>query len=288
MKKYLLILLVLTISVINPLFANNNDSLINEDDSVIQYFLEYETGAASILYHTIQFGSTGDTFNYVNEGGQDILFPFERFNIGAVINDRHRVSFLYQPLEINTVVKFKEDRRIDGNDYGADTTMELKYGFPFWRVSYSYDLLEEEDVVLGVGAALQIRNASIVFKTLDDSVPASVSQNVGLVPALHVYSRWSVLDNVNLSADITGLYASSAFINGADFEFEGSILDASLRAGYVLKNNIELFGNLRFLGGTAKGTSEYESETWAVSDSDDRFTSNYLSTFEATVGFTIR
>jgi hypothetical protein len=31
--------------------------------------------------------------------------------------------------------------------------------------------------------------------------------------------------------------------NGADFDFEGSILDASLRMGYVMENDLELFGN---------------------------------------------
>lgn len=287
MKKSITMILVLLLSLTTPIFANSNESLINEEDSPVQFFAEYELGLVDIIYHTIKIGTGGANFNYVTQGGQDILFPFERFNVGAIINDRHRVSFLYQPLEINTVVPFEDNVIVDDKTFDDGTTMELKYGFPFWRVSYSYDLLSEKELVFGVGASLQIRNASIVFKEIDGQ-DVAVSQNVGPVPAVHIYSRWETPYNVNLSADITGLYASSALINGASFEFEGSILDASLRAGYQLKHNIEIFGNLRFLGGTAAGSSEYEDTNWSVASSNDRYTSNYLATMSATMGLTIR
>jgi hypothetical protein len=84
------------------------------------------------------------------------------------------------------------------------------------------------------------------------------------------------------------LYASSAFINGADFEFEGSILDASLRVGYQLRNNIEIFGNIRFFGGTSKGTSSYAGTNWSVSSTGDRFSQNNIASLTSTIGLTIR
>ena len=285
MKKYLTILIVLLLSIASPIFANYDASLINKEDAPVQFFADYETGLVSVLSHKIQIGEHGTLFDYVSQGGQDILFPFERYNVGAVINDRHRVSFLYQPLEINTVVPFEAPVTVDNKTFNGVT--ELKYGFPFWRVSYSYDLLEEKDVTFAVGFSLQIRNASIVFKDVDGTNVA-VSQNVGPVPAIHIYSRWETPFGVDLSADITGLYASSALINGASFEFEGSILDASLRAGYELKNNVEIFGNIRFLGGTAKGSSSYSGTNWSVASSDGRYTENNLATLSATMGLTIR
>jgi len=257
----------------------------------VQFFVEYEKGLVSVLAHNIQIGSSGTQFDYVTQGGQDILFPFERLNVGAVINDNHRVSFLYQPLEKNTVVPFESTVTIDGKDFVGTPTdpvsMELKYGFPFWRVTYSYKVLDKKDFTLAVGAALQIRNASIIFKAVDGS-EVSVSQNVGPFPALHIYSMWKTPIGVNLTADITGLYASSALINGANFEFEGSILDASLRASYELKNSVDIFANVRFLGGTSKGTSSYDGSNWSVSSNDDRFSQNNLATLSTTLGLTIR
>jgi hypothetical protein len=286
MKKKFAILAVLLFILTGTVFATSNESLINEEDAPVQFFAEYEKGLIGIISHEIQIGSNGTLFNYVTQGGQDILFPFERINVGAVINNHHRISFLYQPFEINTVVPFEDTTKIDGKDF--DGPVELKYGFPFWRVTYAYDLMDEDDITIAVGAALQIRDASIIFKEVG-GVDVSVSQNVGPVPALNIYLMWETPVGINLSADITGLYASSAFINGADFEFEGSVLDASLRAGYRLKHNMEIFGNIRFFGGTSKGKSSYEGTNWSVSSSDpERFSQNNIATLTATMGLTIR
>lgn len=70
------------------------------------------------------------------------------------------------------------------NSASGGDSMELTYSFPFFRATYTYDLLSKFDnAYLGVGLALQIRNASIRFIPVDGS-DAYVAQNVGLVPAL--------------------------------------------------------------------------------------------------------
>ena len=283
MKK--LILSILLLILVSGVWAE--ESLINKEDSAVEFFLESELGAVSILYHTIRIGdpATASTFDFVNEGGQEILYLFQRYNLGMQIKDHHRVSFLYQPLEVTTETVFAEDRIIDGVTFAAGTPMEVSYGFPFFRITYGYDFFEEDNIDLGIGAALQLRNASIVFKQLDGE-QMTVSQNLGPVPALHIFGRYDFDIGLFLSTDITGLYASSAIINGANFEFEGSILDASLRAGYTLKNNIDLYMNARFLGGSAAGTSGYERIHWT--DSDNPSTANYLVTTALTFGLTVK
>lgn len=99
---------------------------------------------------------------------------------------------------------------------------------------------------------------------------------------------WETPVGINLSSDITGSYASSALFNGADFDFEGSLLDASVRAGYRIKNNVELFSNFRLFGGTSSGTSNYPGTNWSVTSGDNRFSENNLWTFSATLGCTMR
>ena len=95
-QKYPVVLALVLLSITSTIFAASNDSLINESDAPVQFFAEYEQGLVSVLSHTIQVGTNGTPFDYVEKGGQDVLLPFERLNIGAVIKDRHRVSFLYQ------------------------------------------------------------------------------------------------------------------------------------------------------------------------------------------------
>lgn len=286
MKRTIFFFIILTLLAAG---LCSEESLINKKDSPVRFFLESEFGMLKIIYHTILIGdeseSTGTTFDYVDQGGQEILYPFKRFNAGFVINEKHRVSFLYQPLEIATEVTFKDDVIIDNVTFPEGTPMEITYSFPFYRVTYGYDFFDEEYKDMGVGGALQLRNASIVFKEIAGE-QMTVSQNLGPVPALYFFGKYSFKTGIYLQSEITGLYASSAFINGADFDFEGSILDASLRTGWTLKNNIDVFINLRFLGGSAAGTSEYDYENWT--DSVEKATANYLATTSFTLGITVR
>lgn len=292
MKKKILLALFLALSIFSiPAQAPaDSESLLNRPESPVQLFLEAEFGTVKIFHHTYRSGATADgasTFNFVTQGGQEILFPFQRFNAGVEIAGRHRVSFLYQPLEIVTEVTFREAVTIDGVIFAADTPMELTYGFPFYRLTYGYDFFPGDRVSLGAGAALQLRNASIVFKQLDGTASQmTVSQNLGPVPAIHLFGSYRFDSGLFLYGEATGLYASSAFINGADFDFEGSILDASLRAGYELKNGVAPFINLRFLGGSAAGVSQYPDQFWTESVEDA--TANYLATGSLTLGVSVR
>lgn len=225
-------------------------------------FLETEQGTIGLVYHTYQNGTAGTNFDFIKQGGQTNLYPFSRYTVGATIQENHRLWFTYQPLELKTSVEFVTNVTIGSQLFEAGNPVDLTYSFPFYRMTYTYDLLSKYDnAYLGVGLALQIRNASIQFKEVNGE-DLYVSQNVGLVPALAIYSEYVFPFGLTLSADIAGSYADSAIINGADFEFAGSILDASLRMSYLVSENYSLFANARFFGGTAEGISENIGDNW--------------------------
>jgi len=285
MKK---LIAVFTI-VIMAVFATASDdmSLINKKDSPVQIYFEVETGLFGVLDHTYQSGRTDESatnFDFVNEGGQDILFPFERYVAGLTIKNKHKIGLLYQPLTVVTNVTFRDDVMIDSVMFASGTPMEIKYGFPFYRFTYSYSFVKNDNLELAAGVALQARNASIVFKEISGG-QMTVSQNVGPVPAINLYGKYTFNSGLYMSLDATGLYASSSLINGASFNFEGSILDASLRAGYPLLEGLDVFTNLRYLGGTAKGESEYVERTWT--EPTESYTSNVLSTMSFTLGISV-
>ncbi|MDZ7820426.1 MAG: hypothetical protein U5N26_00675 [Candidatus Marinimicrobia bacterium] len=285
MKK--IFVMLLTLFLLLPLRAADNGSLINDPGSPVQIFFEVETGLFSVLNHRYQVGREEEgatNFDFVNQGGQDILLPFDRYTAGLTINGRHRIGLLYQPLTVNTDVTFREDVMVDSVLFTAGTPMELKYGFPFYRFTYSYTFLDREHLRMAGGAALQARNASIVFKAVDGS-GLVVAQNVGPVPSFYLCGRYTADSGWYVSLDATGLYASSAVINGANFDFEGSLLDASLRTGYPLRKGMEVFGNLRFLGGTSRGESQYPAESWSVTE--ERYGENLLGTMAFTLGISI-
>lgn len=248
-----------------------------------------ELGAVKVLNHTIQLGDDGSEFDYVEQGGQEILFPFKRAAVELTLGGRHDVVFLYQPLTIATKTRVPADLdegvTFDGVTFNKDSGLDLKYGFDFWRVSYLYRIVDSPKWNVGAGLSLQLRNASIVFESTDGEA-ITVNQNLGPVPIIKTRAEYRFDSGVFVGAEVDGFYASSAFINGADFEFEGSILDASLRAGLPVLDGADAYVNVRFLGGTAKGRSQYDDRRWT--EGVTNYTSNALSTLSVTLGARLR
>lgn len=252
-----------------------------ESTEALKLFAEVEQGFLKVAAHRFQSGAEGTDFDFVTQGGQELLFPVNRAKLGLQIADRHLLTAVYQPLLLETQVSFREDVTIDGVLFAEGTRMNLSYGFPFWRFSYGFDLLPQENLALFAGLALQLRNASIRFESADGSI-GTTNQNLGPVPALFAQFDYTFDSGIQLGAEATGSYASSAFFNGADFDFEGSLLDASLRVSFPVYGPASTFLSLRYLGGTAVGTSNYEARYWT--QSQERFTSNKLSTLILSAG----
>lgn len=286
MKKTILFtVLMLLISLLS--FS----TFLNDEDNIYKLNLEYENGWVKVLSHTLQFGEDGTEFDFVEQGGQDILFPFERFTADLEFLEKHHVVFLYQPLTVETKVQQREELTFNDTVFATETdedsVLNVKYGFPFWRISYLYDFLENEDYYFSAGLSLQLRNASIVFENYDGS-KVTVNQNLGPVPIIKIKAAYFFDNGIYLETDADGFYASSAFINGADFNFEGSVFDISGRVGFELKDSLNTFINIRYLGGTANGTSQYESTRWSESGQSENYTSNILNTATFTLGFEIK
>ncbi|MFW5743704.1 MAG: hypothetical protein ACOCW3_02825 [Spirochaetota bacterium] len=266
------------------------EPLLNRNDGPLQVTAVAETGFVKVLSHTIKVGEDGTRFDFVKEGGQEIVFPISRFTAELAANDRHTVILLYQPLEIATQVRFDAVRKIDNVDFEEDGGVNVTYGFPFYRVSYLYDFAAAESLELAAGVSLQLRNASVRFVSTDGEQVA-VSQDLGPVPILKVRGEYrfpdAAIPGAFLGLEADGFFASSAFINGADYEFSGSIYDVSLRAGFEPTDGVDLFANLRALGGGASGTRPDDArEFWSQSRSGS--TDNSLSTLSLSLGARVR
>lgn len=288
----LLLVLLTTVGVVAE------DSIINLNDSIIDLELTAEAGFVKVLSHTITVGDPGtnDPFNYVTQGGQEILAPFSRFTSELNIADQHAVIFLYQPLELVTQSKFESDVTLDGVTFEAGQIVDITYSFPFYRLSYLYDFFPSKNIELAAGLSLQLRNASIRFDSVNQLADGNndrelvISQNLGPVPILKLRAGYKFADGpipgafVELEAD--GFYASSAFFNGAAYDFSGSIFDASLRVGFSPRPGLDVFANLRGLGGGANGTRGDAREFWT--ESLGGYTDNFLTTLSLTLGARIR
>lgn len=287
MKKTVLSILLVTIITVTGLTWES----FNKEEAAVKIFPQAEIGFTKVIEHTIQLGDPDltDMFNYVTQGGQEILFLFQRFSLDVEIAKRHTVTFLYQPLTIETSTVVPTSTTggltIEDRTYPAGTGIDLKYGFDFWRVSYLFSIVRTDSFNLGAGLSLQLRNASIIFAgTEGDNV--RVNQNLGPVPILKLKTEYRFPFGLILGAEVDGFYASSEIFNGADFPFTGWIYDGAVRLGMEVNLLTDLFVSLRILGGGARGTSQYAQNYWT--DSVSGITDNSLTTFIISVGAKIK
>jgi hypothetical protein len=238
-----------------------------------------DAGMLAVISHEIQQGDPGSTFDYRDEGGQDVLFFVKRFTASVDIADRHRLSFLYQPLELRTRTRLERDILIEGVTYTSGENLALGYGFPFYRATYEYALLQDDRTRLGIGGAAQIRNATIEFITTTGERLVS-ERDVGLVPLIHA-SFWRRLGGPCwFETELDGIYAPIKYLNGNDNGVEGALLDANARIGIDVGEHVAGFFNLRYLGGGAEGSSN-------EGDPAD-YNSNWLQFFIVSLGVELR
>jgi hypothetical protein len=238
-----------------------------------------ELGFLAVLSHEIQFGKDGTNFDYVAEGGQDNLYAVTRFSIEAELFRRHTLVFLYQPLDIQTSVVLPRDLRIAGAEFPQGTPVDLRYGFPFYRASYLYDLVANPRHELSIGVSMQIRNATIDFASKDGEIFTS-NRDIGPVPLLKSRGRLSLPRGGFVGYEVDGIYAPISVINGSDNEVTGALVDLSLRGGVALPAHGEAFLNLRYLAGGAVGQSDPEPTY-------DGYTRNWLHFITVSLGASI-
>ncbi len=285
MKKLLAVSYPFVVCLLFAMPAHAGEFYFNpdpdEDPRPARLQLTAEAGFLAPLSHTFQSGKNGTRLDYVEDAGQRNLFPFARFTADVKLWERHHAVFLYQPLELRTRRLLESPLTVSGVTFEAGETVDFKYGFSFWRASYVYDLLRDAPWELGLGASLQIRNASITFTDVAGETSVQ-KENVGPVPALKVRLRHHPGTFFFWGFEADGIYASNKFINGASYNFTGALLDASVFAGFHLTRAVSVFLNVRYLGGGGEGTSKDRDNA-----TDDGYTRNWLSTATVTLGLCV-
>jgi len=252
------------------------------DSSKIKVRAVAETGFISVLAHHIQLGETGTYFNYVKDGGQDVLFPSLRFSIELDLNKRNTFILLYQPLRIETQSLLRNDLIANGITFPASTGINCLYNFPFYRFSYLRELTKNnEKFNFAIGGSLQIRNATISFESTDGRL-YTYNRGIGPVPALKIRSRLQLNKCFYSELEADGIYAPVSYLNGSDNEIVGAILDASLRFGAKVNMQTNMFLNIRYLGGGATGTDT--GDVWP----GDGYVKNWLNILNISAGLVLK
>jgi len=134
----------------------------------LSFKAETEIGFLSALSHKIQFSKNGTYFDYRKDGGQEVLFPINRFAIDVSIGKKYNVILLYQPLTIETDVWLTDTILVDNIQFYGGT--RLLYNFPFYRISLLRNFaLTNQRLQLGIYP--RPRNGSCFTLCLDRPSP---------------------------------------------------------------------------------------------------------------------
>lgn len=280
-KKTLVIVPLLAVLLTSILFFGTVTA--QNENSKYQFRGVAEVGFTSVLAHHIQLGNSGTYFNYVKEGGQDVLFPTFRFSLEMDVNKKNTFIILYQPLRIETQAVLQNNTIFNGVLFPANTGVKALYNFPFYRFSYLRELTSNnEKFKFALGLSLQIRNATISFES-NDGILYTDNRGTGPVPALKIRTKYNFTPKFYTELEADGIYAPVSYLNGSDNEIVGAILDASLRFGAEMTDFSNIFLNFRYLGGGATGT-----DTGADVFPGDGYVKNWLHFFNVSAGFVIK
>ena len=269
---------IVAILLLFPFFGK---LIAQNETSKFQYRAVAEIGFTSVLSHQIQLGNNGTNFDYVKNGGQDVLFPTFRFSLEMDLNKKNTFIILYQPLRIETQSVLPNNTTFNGVMFPASSGIKALYNFPFYRFSYLRELAaDNEKFKIALGLTVQIRNATISFESTDGKLYTD-NRDIGIVPALKLRTKLNFNPTFYTEIEADGIYAPVSYLNGSDNEIVGAILDASWRFGAEVNPFTNMFLNFRYLGGGAVGTGDPDFP-------GDGYVKNWLHFFNVSAGFVLK
>jgi len=220
-----------------------------------EVIVTYETGGAVVLQNDGRYGADGTAFDASDTGQDRNLAVVQRTSVELGLG-RHRVVLLYAPLELATRTRFDDAFVFNDTTFAPGTVLDHRYLFDGYRASYMYDVVQERELSLGLGASLQIRNADVAFSAVDGSGFVQES-NIGLVFALKARLRYAPNDCVwgQLEADA---FSTFGLVDGVS----GGIYDVALTLGVPVAPPLDVMFTARLLGGGAK-VDDRDIDNWA-------------------------
>jgi len=205
--------------------------------------VDYEVGPLYIFQNDGRYGANGTSYTAAQVGQQRNLVLSQRLSAEAR-RGNHTLILLWAPLDLTTRATLSQTLTFQDTTLPAGTVVDHRYLFDGYRLSYLYGFLQDRRLSFNVGASLQVRNASVEFRTVDAAPPLFlVERDIGLVFAVKGRARfdagpvWAQLD-----AD---------FINTFGIGLAGGLHDVALTLGVPVADGVDGLLRLRVIGGGA-------------------------------------
>lgn len=158
-------------------------------------------------------------------------------------SERHDVSLLYAPLELDYRGQFHRNIRFAGTDFAAATATQGTFRFDSYRVTYRYNIVHTDECVFGLGLTAKIRDAEV---SLRQAGKAASNSNTGFVPLVNYRLLWRFSKPFSLLSEGDALGAS-----------QGHAIDTSAAIQWHATDHLAFRIGYRILDGGADSDSVY-------------------------------
>lgn len=187
-------------------------------------------------------GDTGTKISLVNDLSTSAA-PAFRLRLGYRIADRHLITALYAPLQVNARGSVDRDVEFMDATYPAGSPLLAVYRFDSYRLTYRYSIVWNESLDVAVGFTAKIRDA----ETSLYGVEARRKTNTGFVPLLNAHVAWRPGNGAfGVVLNIDALAAP-----------QGRAEDVLLAATWAFHENLELRAGYRMVEGGAENDEVY-------------------------------
>lgn len=205
--------------------------------------LEVESGGVWFSRNDTRIpGDEGTKFDFLDLTG-DGPDPYVQFYATHAINERHALRLTLAPLTVEGTGQLNEEVRFEDDVSAPGVPTKGTYTFNTYRLTYRWMFHQDERWRWGFGAAVLVRDADI---TLEQGGKKQTSDDLGLVPLLHLYGEYKFNERISALVDVEGAWSPM-----------GRAVDAALKARYEFDSGWYLATGYRTLEGGADNDDVY-------------------------------
>jgi hypothetical protein len=187
-------------------------------------------------------GNGGSDLSLVDDLSSDPA-PAFRVRLGYRLGQRHLITALYAPLQVNARGTLDRDVSFMGATYPAGSPLLAVYRFNSYRLTYRYSFIWREGLDVAAGFTGKIRDA----ETSLYGAEARRKTNIGFVPLLNVHVAWRPRGGAfGVVFDADALAAP-----------QGRAEDVLLAATWRVRDDVELRVGYRTVEGGADNAKVY-------------------------------
>lgn len=204
---------------------------------------ELEAGFVFVGRNDVRIpGAGGTTFSFSDDLDTDPA-PVFRVRLGYRFGERHLITALYAPLQVNATGEVDRDVSFAGSTYPAGSPLLGVYRFDSYRLTYRYSFVRRSGLELAAGVTAKIRDAEVSLYGAD----ARSKTNTGFVPLVNVHVAWRPAEGrFGLLLDADALAAP-----------QGRAEDVLLALTWAMSDGLELRAGYRTLEGGADNDEVY-------------------------------